>query len=79
MGCVRFAEFFNLLNRTNPGNNFIADIRALPVPATEVDAGNVTHLCLNADCTSLGADHQPEPFEDTRWRTRRFLWPWQPL
>jgi hypothetical protein len=48
-----FVEFFNLLNRQNPGNNFIGDIAALPVPASEVDAGNVTHLCLNADCTSL--------------------------
>jgi hypothetical protein len=46
-------EFFNLLNRTNPGNNFVGDIGALPVPAGEVEAGNVMHLCLNADCTSL--------------------------
>lgn len=48
-----FVEFFNLFNRTNPGNNFVADIGALPVPPSEVAAGNVTHLCLNADCTSL--------------------------
>jgi hypothetical protein len=48
-----FVEFFNLLNRTNPGNNFVSDIGALPVPAGEVEAGNVTHLCLNADCSSL--------------------------
>jgi hypothetical protein len=48
-----FVEFFNLLNRTNPGNNFVGDIAALPVPAAEVDAGNVTHLCLNADCSAL--------------------------
>ncbi|HEY2498460.1 MAG TPA: TonB-dependent receptor [Candidatus Angelobacter sp.] len=47
-----FVEFFNLLNRQNPGNNFVADIGALPVPAAEVDAGNVTHVCLNADCSS---------------------------
>lgn len=47
-----FVEFFNLLNRTNPGNNFVGDVAALPVPAAEVDAGNVTHLCLNADCSS---------------------------
>ncbi|HXO37255.1 MAG TPA: hypothetical protein VN872_01385, partial [Candidatus Acidoferrum sp.] len=47
-----FVEFFNLLNRTNPGNNFVGDIAALPVPAAEVAAGNVTHLCLNADCSS---------------------------
>ena len=46
-----FAEFFNLLNRQNPGNNFVADIGALPVPPAEVQAGNVTNLCLNADCS----------------------------
>ncbi|MCU1331474.1 MAG: Oar protein [Candidatus Angelobacter sp.] len=48
-----FVEFFNLLNRTNPGNNFVGDIAALPVPAGEVEAGNVTHLCLNADCSAM--------------------------
>ncbi|MGC2697391.1 MAG: carboxypeptidase regulatory-like domain-containing protein [Candidatus Angelobacter sp.] len=47
-----FVEFFNLFNRQNPGNNFVADIGALPVPASEVAAGNVTHLCLNADCSA---------------------------
>ena len=47
-----FVEFFNLLNRQNPGNNFVADIGALPVPASEVAAGNVTHVCLNADCSA---------------------------
>ncbi|HEU4415311.1 MAG TPA: carboxypeptidase regulatory-like domain-containing protein [Candidatus Angelobacter sp.] len=48
-----FVEFFNLLNRQNPGNNFVSDIGALPVPATEVAAGNVTHVCLNADCSAM--------------------------
>jgi hypothetical protein len=41
-----------LLNRQNPGNNYIADIGALPVPASEVAAGNVTDLCANADCST---------------------------
>jgi hypothetical protein len=44
-----FVEFFNLFNRTNPGNNFVTDLGALPVPASE--HGNATDLCLNADCT----------------------------
>jgi len=44
-----FVEFFNLLNRTNPGNNFIPDLSALPVPAGELD--NALHICLNAACT----------------------------
>jgi hypothetical protein len=48
-----FVEFFNLFNRQNPGNNFITDIGALPVPAGEVAAGNVTHFCLNAGCTAV--------------------------
>jgi len=52
-------EFFNLFNRTNPGNNFIADIAALPVPGTEVDAGNVTHICLDPACSSM-RPYQPE-------------------
>jgi hypothetical protein len=47
-----FVEFFNLLNRQNPGNNFVTDIGALPVPPGEVQAGNVTDICLNADCSS---------------------------
>lgn len=44
-----FVEFFNLLNRTNPGNNFIPDLAALPVPPGELD--NARHFCLNAACT----------------------------
>ncbi len=48
-----FVEFFNLLNRTNPGNNFVADIGALPVPSTEVGAGNVTHFCLDPACSVM--------------------------
>src|SRR5438045_6091914 len=46
-----FAEFFNLLNRQNPGNNFVGDIGALPVPQSQVAAGNVTDICVNADCS----------------------------
>jgi Carboxypeptidase regulatory-like domain len=48
-----FAEFFNLFNRNNPGANYVTDIAALPVPAAEVQNGNVTDLCVSADCTSL--------------------------
>jgi hypothetical protein len=44
-----FAEFFNLLNRTNPGNNYIPDISALPVPVN--DLTNATAFCLNAACS----------------------------
>jgi outer membrane receptor protein involved in Fe transport len=48
-----FAEMFNLFDRQNAGNNYIGDIGALPVPAAEVEAGNVTHLCLTSDCSSM--------------------------
>jgi hypothetical protein len=44
-----FAEFFNLFNRNNPGNNFIADISALPTPVN--DFANATAFCLDAACT----------------------------
>ena len=47
-----FAEFFNLLNRQNPGNNYVGDIAALPVPPAEVVAGNVTDICLDPACST---------------------------
>ena len=40
-----FAEFFNLFNRNNPGNNYVGDISALPTPVN--DLLNVTSVCLN--------------------------------
>jgi TonB dependent receptor len=43
-----FAEFFNLFNRNNPGNNFIADISALPTPVNNV--ANATALCPTSAC-----------------------------
>ena len=46
-----FVEFFNLFNRSNPANNFVADVAALPVPPDQVANGNVTDLCGDADCT----------------------------
>ena len=45
-----FAEFFNLLNRSNPGNNFVSDLSALPIPADQLS--NATTLCANAACTA---------------------------
>jgi hypothetical protein len=44
-----FAEFFNLFNRQNPGNNYVPDISALPTPVNDIS--NATALCLNAGCT----------------------------
>jgi hypothetical protein len=43
-----FIEFFNLFNRSNPGNNYVTDVGALPVN----NPANVTALCLNPACTS---------------------------
>ncbi|HEY6352234.1 MAG TPA: TonB-dependent receptor [Candidatus Angelobacter sp.] len=42
-----FIEFFNLLNRNNPGANYVTNVAALPVN----NLSNVTALCLNAACT----------------------------
>ncbi len=44
-----FAEFFNLLNRNNPGANYVVDISALPAPVNNLY--NATAFCLNASCT----------------------------
>ena len=44
-----FAEFFNLFNRQNPGNNYLGDIAALPTPVNSLT--NATAFCLNSACT----------------------------
>src|SRR6266403_1435654 len=44
-----FIEFFNLFNRNNPGNNYVGDIGALPVPVNNL--ANVTALCPDASCS----------------------------
>jgi carboxypeptidase family protein len=48
-----FVEFFNLFNRSNPANNFVADVGGLNVPASEIAADNITHLCGGAACSTL--------------------------
>jgi hypothetical protein len=47
-----FAEFFNLFNRNNPGANYVTNIALLPVPSTEAQLGNITHICTNSACTT---------------------------
>jgi hypothetical protein len=47
-----FAEFFNVFNRNNPGANYVTNIAALPVPAAEAAAGNVTDICTDASCST---------------------------
>lgn len=44
-----FVELFNLFNRSNPGNNYIADAAALPVPVDNLS--NITGFCLDPACT----------------------------
>ncbi len=46
-----FAEFFNLFNRTNPGNNFIPDISAL-IPQTTAQQLNATQRCVDPACNT---------------------------
>lgn len=45
-----FVEFFNLFNRNNPANNFVADVGALPVPADQVANNNIMDLCGDPAC-----------------------------
>jgi hypothetical protein len=44
-----FIEFFNVFNRNNPGNNYVGNISALPVPVN--DLANVTALCPTPSCS----------------------------
>jgi outer membrane receptor protein involved in Fe transport len=44
-----FAEFFNVFNRLNPGNNYVPDISALPTRVNNL--ANATAFCLDAACT----------------------------
>lgn len=46
-----FAEFFNLLNRENPGNNYVPDISALPTPVNNL--ANATAFCRDPSCTQM--------------------------
>jgi Carboxypeptidase regulatory-like domain len=47
-----FAECFNLFNRNNPGANYVTNVASLPVPAAQAQAGNITDVCTNADCSA---------------------------
>jgi hypothetical protein len=46
-----FVEFFNLFNRNNPANNYVADVGALNVPADQIANGNITDLCGDPTCS----------------------------
>ena len=48
-----FVEFFNLFNRNNPSNNYVADVAGLNVPASQIALGNITDLCGDASCSTL--------------------------
>ena len=51
-----FIEFFNLFNRTNPGNNYIGDISALPNPVN--DLYNATQVCGANGCVPIVSQKQ---------------------
>jgi len=51
-----FAEFFNLFNRQNPGNNYVGDISVLPVPVNSLS--NATAFCLDTACTLTQPIHR---------------------
>ena len=46
-----FVEFFNLFNRNNPSNNYVADVAALGFIPTGELGGNITDICVDAACT----------------------------
>jgi hypothetical protein len=52
-----FVEFFNLFNRVNPGNNFLPDISALPVPVN--DLSNATAFCADSSCSQTTPIRSP--------------------
>ena len=54
---VPFAEFFNLLNRNNPGANYIGNVASLPVPKAQAPAGKITDICTNSDCSATTPVH----------------------
>jgi hypothetical protein len=54
-----FVEMFNLFNRNNPGANYVTNIGALPVPAAEAQAGNITDICTNTACTATSPITSP--------------------
>ena len=41
---VPFIEFFNLFNRNNPGANYVTNVAALPLPASQIGPGGVTGI-----------------------------------
>jgi hypothetical protein len=48
LSVIPFAELFNLLNRNNPGANYVTDISALPIPVNNL--ANATALCPTPAC-----------------------------
>ena len=52
-----FAEFFNLFNRNNPGANYVTNAASLPVPSAQAQAGNITDVCTNPDCSATEPVH----------------------
>jgi hypothetical protein len=49
-----FAEFFNVFNRNNPGNNYVGTIAALPLPPSDIASGDATNICVDfPTCSQL--------------------------
>lgn len=52
-----FIEFFNLLNRSNPGANYVTNLAAMPLPVNSL--ANATAFCLNAACSQTAPITSP--------------------
>ena len=48
-----FVEFFNLLNRNNPGANYVTSITLLPVPVDQAQSGHIAGICANPACSAV--------------------------
>jgi hypothetical protein len=51
-----FAEMFNLLNRSNPGNNYLPDISPL-IPQNPMQQFNATQRCVDPACNMTAPIH----------------------
>ena len=67
-----FAEFFNLFNRSNPGNNYISDLAALPVRVNDLSLHGLLPQC---ELLAVTGNYQPQSAPCPGRRPRRLLQP----
>lgn len=68
-----FVEFFNLLNRNNPANNYVTDVGALNVPPRRGGQRQYHGPLRQRELHYSGPNHEPEPAPESGRGNRRFL------